>query len=243
MSPASLPLMYGDLARWWPLMSPPSHYEEEAADLLPPLLAAIDGKARTLLELGSGGGSLAFHLKEAFPRVTLVDLSPGMLDLSRAINPTCEHLEGDMRTVRLDRTFDAVLVHDAIMYATTEADLRAVLATAAAHCRPGGAALFMPDEVAETYAPETRHGGEDAPDGSGIRYLEWSWDADPGDSRTETLFVFALREADGTTRVIEDRHTFGLFPRASWMAWLREAGFTPVMRTDPWGREVFLGGR
>jgi SAM-dependent methyltransferase len=242
MSRAPLPLMYGELAPWWPLLSPPVHYEEEAGDLLPPLLAAIDGRTRTLLELGSGGGSLAHHLKSRF-KLTLVDRSPGMLDVSRAINPECEHLEGDMRSVRLDRTFDAVLVHDAIMYATTEADLRAVLATAAAHCRPGGAALFMPDEVAETFAPETRHGGEDAPDGRGVRYLEWSWDADPSDTTTETLFVFALRERDGATRVVEDRHTFGLFPRASWMDWLRDAGFAPVARTDPWGREVFLGGR
>ena len=41
-------------------MSPPSDYVEEAADLLPLLLDG-DGAAprRTLLELGSGGGSLA----------------------------------------------------------------------------------------------------------------------------------------------------------------------------------------
>jgi hypothetical protein len=27
--------MYSDLAVWWPLLSPPSEYLEEAADLLP----------------------------------------------------------------------------------------------------------------------------------------------------------------------------------------------------------------
>jgi hypothetical protein len=30
--------LYSDLARWWPLMSPPAEYVEEAADLLPLLL-------------------------------------------------------------------------------------------------------------------------------------------------------------------------------------------------------------
>jgi hypothetical protein len=59
--------LYSDLASWWPLMSPPIHYVEEAADLLPLLLEGEDPSApRTLLELGSGGGSLAFHLTQHF---------------------------------------------------------------------------------------------------------------------------------------------------------------------------------
>jgi trans-aconitate methyltransferase len=56
--------------------------------------------------------------------MTLVDLSEEMLVVSRRLNPECEHLLGDMRTLRLGRSFDAVFVHDAIDYMTTEADLR-----------------------------------------------------------------------------------------------------------------------
>jgi hypothetical protein len=55
--------MYSELAGWWPLVSPPSHYVEEAADLLPDLINATEPPPRTMLELGSGGGSLAFHFK------------------------------------------------------------------------------------------------------------------------------------------------------------------------------------
>lgn len=55
--------MYSELASWWPMVSPPSHYVDEAADLLPILMHAADAEPRTLLELGCGGGSLAFHLK------------------------------------------------------------------------------------------------------------------------------------------------------------------------------------
>src|SRR5262245_55930587 len=110
--------LYDDLASWWPLMSPPSHYVEEAADLLPLLLEGDDGISRlTLLELGSGGGSLASHLKAHF-RLTLIDRSPGMLDVSCRVNPEAEHIVGDMMTLDLGREFDRVLVHDAIMYAT-----------------------------------------------------------------------------------------------------------------------------
>lgn len=111
-----------------------------------------------MLELGSGGGNNASHMKREF-LLTLVDRSPGMLGVSRRLNPECEHVEGDMRSVRLGRTFDAVFVHDAIAYLTTEDDLRALFETAFEHCRRGGVALFVPDCVGETFEPATDHGG------------------------------------------------------------------------------------
>jgi len=113
--------MYSDLATWWPLLSPASEYAEEAAAYERALTAVCPASARTMLELGSGGGSNASYLKHRFEMV-LVDLSAGMLDVSRALNPECEHIQGDMRTVRLGRQFDCVFVHDAIVYMTTVAD-------------------------------------------------------------------------------------------------------------------------
>jgi hypothetical protein len=41
-----------------------------------------------------------------------------MLALSMTVNPECEHIEGDMRTLRLGHTFDAVFLHDAVMSLT-----------------------------------------------------------------------------------------------------------------------------
>jgi hypothetical protein len=107
---------YSDLAEWWPLISPPEEYVEEAA-FAASLLRMADPPTRTVLELGSGGGNNAFYLKHEF-EMTLVDLSDDMLAVSRELNPECEHLQGDMRTVRLGRTFDAVFLHDAIDYMT-----------------------------------------------------------------------------------------------------------------------------
>lgn len=232
-------LLYTELASWWPLMSPSSEYVEEAADLLPMLLGATSPPPSTLLELGCGGGSLAFHFKPHF-RLTLSDLSPDMLANSRAINPECEHLVGDMISLDLGREFDIVFVHDAIMYATTPEALKATFATAFRHCRAGGAAVFVPDCVKETFEPETSSGGEDGPDGRGMRYLQWTWDPDPDDDTAELAFAYVLREADGSTRTVGDRHRFGLFPRASWVEWLTGAGFVSVTsRIDPWGRDVF----
>src|SRR3712207_9249425 len=111
--------------------------------------------APTLLELGSGGGNNAVHLKAHFAQVTLTDLSPEMLAVSRALNPDCEHLLGDMRTLRLGRAFDVVFVHDAIDYMTTREDLRLALETAAVHCKPDGLGLFVPDYVREAFEPST----------------------------------------------------------------------------------------
>ena len=150
-----------------------------------------------MLELGSGGGNNAFHLKSEF-EMTLVDLSADMLAISSELNPECEHLQADMRTLRLGRTFDAVFVHDAIEYMTSEDDLRQAVDTAYQHCRVGGVAVFVPDDIAENFEPATEHGGHDAPDGRGARYLEWSTDPDPSDTRTRTDFAFLLRTADGS---------------------------------------------
>ncbi|MDP6491506.1 MAG: class I SAM-dependent methyltransferase, partial [Kiritimatiellia bacterium] len=141
------------------------------------------------------------------------------------LNPECAHVEADMRSVRLDRQFDAVFIHDAIVYMTTEEDVRAVLDTAAAHCREGGALLVMPDHTAETFVSTTGHGGIDAEDGRGARYLQWSYDPDPEDVTYLTLFDVMLRHADGRIENHSEQHTCGLFDRATWLRLMKEAGF------------------
>ena len=145
--------MYSDLAPWWPLLSAPSDYAEEAASFLA-MMDLPAGERPTLLELGAGGGNLGSHLK-AHVKATLSDLSPDMIAVSRRLNPGLEHIQGDMRTLRLDRLFDIVLIHDAIMYRTTEADVVAAVRTAAIHCRDGGTVIVAPDSVRESYEPET----------------------------------------------------------------------------------------
>ena len=228
---------YDELAPWWPLFSGPEHYGEEAADLLPRLGHA----GGSLLELGAGGGSLAFHLKRHF-RMTLTDRSPAMLDVSRAINPECEYFVGDMRSLRLDREFDVVLVHDAIMYATEPADVLATLRTAAVHCRRGGRVAVLPDYVKETFTEGTDDGGEDG-GGRGFRYLEWRWDPDPDDHTYIVDYAFMMRGPDGQVRVEHDRHIEGVFPRAQWLAWFAEVGLTATSALDQWNRDVFIAHR
>jgi SAM-dependent methyltransferase len=233
---------YDELAHWWPLFSPPSHYGPEAEDLLPRLGLSGTSARRTLLELGAGGGSLAFHLKRQFA-CTLTDRSPSMLAVSRSVNPECEHVVGDMRTLRLDREFDVVLVHDAIMYLTTPADVLAALETAALHCRSAGTVVVMPDYVRETFEPGTDHGGEDGDDGRGLRYLEWRWDPDPTDDTYLVDYAFLLREADGRVNVQHDRHVEGLYSRDRWLRWFADRGLEAHSERDRWERDVMIARR
>ena len=127
-------------ARGWPLLDDPADYVEEAGLYGDLPAEARDGPIESLLELGCGGGNSASHLKRRFRRLLLTDVSEEMLAVSRALNPECEHRVGDMRTLRLGRTFDAVFVHGAVFYMTTEADLRCAMETAWAHCRAASAA-------------------------------------------------------------------------------------------------------
>lgn len=237
--------LYTELAAWWPLLSPPEEYLDEAAFFRQVLADRGLPPAPTLLELGCGGGSNAVHLKADFARVTLTDLSPRMLAVSRALNPDCEHLVGDMRTLRLGRAFDVVFIHDAIDYMTTEHDLRLAIETAFLHCKPGGLAIMVPDYVRETFEPETDHGGNDGGEGDGraLRYLEWTYDPDESDSTYTTEYVYLLRENDQPAQVEHDRHIYGLFPRGEWVRLLREAGFQPEVIRDEYGRDLFVSGR
>lgn len=237
---------YGELAVWWPLISPPEEYEEEAA-FAATVLRSASIPVSEVLELGSGGGHNAVHLKSDFA-LTLTDLSEEMLEVSRQLNPECDHHCGDMRTVRLGRSFDAVFVHDAVDYMTSEEDLRRAVETAFVHCRPGGVAVFVPDETRETFEPSSDHGGNDGADGRGVRYLSWTWDPDAGDPWILTEYAFLLRGTDGSMRVVHETHRLGLFGREDWLRLLADAGFearavTEVTSEDRTPRQFFVGHR
>ena len=231
--------LYTKLASWWPLLSPVADYAEEAAFFLEVMRNAGLPPAPTLLELGSGGGNNAFHLKSHFDDIMLTDLSPHMLGISQLLNPECEHIQGDMRTLRLDHTFDVLFVHDAIDYMLTLQDLQQALETAAIHCKPNALALFVPDYVRETFKPSTDHGGSDG-DGRSLRYLEWTYDPDESDTTYITEFAYLLRRGNEPTRVEHDTHICGLFRRADWLRLLNEVGFQAEVIPDPFERELFL---
>ena len=237
---------YGDLATWWPLISPPEEYAEEAA-FAAQVLRRASIPVRDVLELGSGGCNNAVHLKAEFT-MTLSDLSDAMLDVSRGLNPECAHHAGDMRTLRVGRQFDAVFVHDAVDYMVNEVDLCKAIVTAFVHCRAGGAAVFVPDHIRESFAEESDIEGHDGPDGRAVRFMVWTWDPDSGDTWTNTEYAFLLREPDGTVHARHETHRLGLFGRNDWLRLLADAGFVAeevieVTTEERTPRSFFVGHR
>ncbi len=231
MEPGAIPLnrLYNDLAYLWPVMSPPEEYAEEAAHWRAALHKALGPGRHEILELGVGGGHNLSHLTADF-QATAVDLSEPMLDHSRRLNPGVEHVVGDMRSVRLGRTFRAVLIHDAVSHMLSEADLLAAFRTAAAHLAPGGVLLTGPDYFRETFRGPRIDTCTHARDQLELTYVEYAHDPDPRDTTIETVFTHFITEA-GRLRIEHDRMITGIFPKSVWHRLLREAGFAPEQRT------------
>ena len=215
--------IYDDLVDWYRLLDPLADHAEEAAALEAAARRVVPD-ATTLLELGSGAGNGAHFMKHSL-RCTLTDISPAMLTLSRAVNPECEHLEGDMRSLRLDRSFDIVLAHDAIVYMTTRADLIAALETAFLHTRPGVVALLAPDCVGESFKELSQlHENDDGV--RSLRCLDWMWDPEPSDETYRVDYSLLLRDG-AVLRSCHETHIEGLFTTETWLGTLRQVGFDP----------------
>ncbi len=239
-------LLYSKYANWWPLLSAPEEYEDDAADYHRIIQKYHNNNPKTVLELGSGGGNNASYLKAHY-QMTLCDQSEDMLAVSRKLNPECEHIQGDMRAIRLKCQFDVVFIQDAIGYMCTEEDLKKAMQTAFLHCKPGGVALFIPDYTTETFRPATYHGGHDGNDAA-MRFLQWDHDPIVNDGQYQIDFAYLFRSPTSKEpEVIGETHICGLFPRTNWLQWLQETGFYPsseIIETDelePGLYRVFIG--
>jgi len=141
----------------------------------------------------------------------------------------------------LDPPADHAL-HDAVVYMTSEPDLLAAARTAFVHTRPGGAALFAPDSLRDTFRERSEllegDDGERA-----LRGLEWTWDPDPDDDTYTAEYALLLRDGS-SMEAVHDRHIEGLFSKATWLRILAEVGYGVELALRPIGDgevdEVFL---
>jgi len=215
--------LYNDLVWLWPFLSPPEDYAGEAKHWRETLRGKLGPGKHHILELGVGGGHNLSHLTIDF-KATAVDISEGMLAHSKKLNPDVEHIVGDMRTVRLNRKFDAVIIHDAISYMLTEDDLLKTFQTAAAHLDKGGIFITSPDFTAETFTDPMVHysirkGGE-----INLTHIDYTFDRDPDDTEIETVMTYYIREK-GDLRIEQDLHITGLFPMETWRRLFEKACF------------------
>ena len=257
--------MYDDFAHLWPLISHHSDYEMEAKHWRNALVSELGEDRLLILELGVGGGNNLHHILypdcdgqtsaapacngshmlNSHPKhdATVVDLSDKMLTNCKLLNPTVEQHIGNMLDVRLDSKFDAVLIHDAVCYLISEDDIGATLATAREHLTPGGVLIMAPDWYTETYPGTQLNCGIRRGITPEFASIEYEHDPDPSDSTIESVFIYIIKNEDGSARVEEDRHITGIFSIRTWLNLIEQAGFRAKRLPYPVhedGRDGFL---
>ena len=189
----------------------------------------------SILDLGSGTGRDAGALVASGHEVVGVDSSAAMVAHAREHHPGARFEEGDLRTCRLGRTFDAVSCLDsALLYCHTHEDLAACGEVLRRHLRPGGmlvaemrngaAYLGRPGGLGDPVEEEFVH--------DGVRYASrtvlWIDHSDQLLRRRRTWF-----RPDHEPLVQETAWRL-LFP-AEARGWLTSCGFTDIELADEHG--------
>jgi SAM-dependent methyltransferase len=98
----------------------------------------LDGPPRSILDIGCGTGRDLEYLAKRCSDCVGVDFQPAMVDYASQHRPTIDFRVGDMRVLRLDRTFQVILsLGWAIANIHANDDLDRVMATFAAHSEVG----------------------------------------------------------------------------------------------------------
>ena len=146
-----------------------------------------------------------------------------MLNKARIAHPDIEYLEGDMRTLRLNRQFDAVVIPDSIDYMASLDDLRQAIQTAVAHLKTGGVLLVVA-KTEETFQNNNFAYTGDK-DGVHVTLFENNY-INPLLSNTyEATFVYLIRQ-QGELTIHTDRQVLGLFSQATWEKLFNDAELT-----------------
>jgi hypothetical protein len=163
-----------------------------------------------------------------------------MLDKARLRHPDIEYIEGDMRSVRLGREFDAVAIPDGIDYMASLPDLRMAVKTAVAHLKPGGV-LLVAGKTREIFSDNNfAYTGEQGD--LHVTLLENNHISRHCPDTYEAVLVYLIRRR-GELTVHTERHVLGLFPQEAWEKVFTDAGVT-IQETDLGGAydKYLLGG-
>ena len=218
--------LYSDLAHCWDVLTPRGTYDYEAFQLLSFLKEQLP-ELGSVLELGSGIGALM----ESFPsdvEVVFLERSKDMLELSKRRNPGREHLLLDMLDFDLNRLFDAIVLHDAVMYLTDRSELLSCFKNAYNHLEETGVFVVFPDTTSEFFQEHAISGGAES-EGIAVQLLEWHWDPDPSDEQVQVEFSVLIREK-GAVLSHHESHSMGVFSIDTYKEMLTKAGFLDVQQ-------------
>ena len=113
-----------------------------SAEQLGKLIRATNPKARNVLELGCGTGSMLKHLQHNY-EVSGLDTSSRMLSIARRKAPHAKLFRQDMVDFEIDDRFDVICsVFDSINHVRRFSDWKKAFATIVRHLSPGGCFIF-----------------------------------------------------------------------------------------------------
>ena len=84
---------------------------------------------------------------------------------------------------------------------------------------------MAPDWFTETYPGTRLEAGIRRDVSPEFASIEYDHDPDPTDSTLESVFVYIIKNPDGSVRVEEDRHITGIFSIGTWLGLMERAGF------------------
>ena len=211
-------ISYDELAWTEPIVSPPELLSDEIELYCRLIRENSLIEPKTLLHLASGAGIGDYTFKKHFT-VTGVDISKGMLEVARRINPDVTYHFGDMRRVDLGEKFDAVAIPDSIGYMTTLDDLRKAVHTACKHLKPGGVLLITAHMQEEFRENNFAYSG--STDGIEVTVFENNYIIDADRTKYEATIIYLIRR-NGELEIFTDRHIIGLFASETWHRLFKE---------------------
>jgi len=202
------------------VLSTPEDTAEECERYYQLIRDSAERSPETLLHLGCGAGLHDYNFKQYFS-ITGVDISEGMLKIAQDLNPGISYILDDMRSVRLDARFDAVIIPDSIGYMTTEEDLRKAIETAGSHLKPGGVLLITAHLREEFQENNFVYTGSN--DDVSVTVFENNTITGPLKEKYEAVIVYLIRR-NGELTIHHDRHVIGLFSGQTWNMLFEGAG-------------------
>lgn len=212
---------YKNLAWTDTIIAPPEVYYEETNELCKKINAHSQSKIKTILHMGCGAGGNDHTFKKQF-EVTGVDISAEMLEIARKVNPEITYVQGDMRTFKLENTFDAVVIPDSIDHMVTPKDIKNTISNAYRHLKPGGL-LFIIANIKEEFQENnfvyTGKKGD-----MEITIFENNYIPKENDSTYESTIIHLIRNK-GKLEVYNETITLGLFDLNTWLKLFNNVGF------------------
>lgn len=204
-------IAYNDLAWVDKILSDVDDYKEESNYYIGLIKDNTSVPVPKVLHFGCGAGNHDYFFKKHF-QITGIDISHGMLEIARNLNPETNYLLGDMRTIELDEKFDVVIIPDSIDYINTYDDLSKTIANSCKHLKDNGI-LFIVAHVKEEFRNNNFvYSGEK--DNINVTLFENNYIT--SENSYEATLFYIIREVVRTYHY-QEVHKLGLFKYKQWI--------------------------